>query len=178
MSITSLAVAINTTSFSYFIVFINNDPSSGYGRVASAGTTSDLGADTSGFFISNDGATTSAPFKLYSEKGNTATNQPLTKGTYHIVSLVFTSTPSATAFYDGTQVGTFTPASATFNFTKFSLGRTIGGGNLLNGVINESIAFTTALTAVQRQQMEGYLAWKWGLQNNLPPTHAYSKVRP
>jgi len=175
---TSLTVAINSTSFSYFIVFINNDPSSGYGRVASAGTTSDLGADTSGFFISNDGATTSAPFKLYSEKGNTATNQPLTKGTYHIVSLVFTSTPSATAFYDGTQVGTFTPASATFNFTKFSLGRTIGGGNTLNGVINESIAFTSALTTTQRQQMEGYLAWKWGLQNSLPPFHAYSKVRP
>jgi len=176
---TSLAVAINSTSFSYFTVFINNDPSTGYGRIVSAGTTSDnLVGDTSGLFISNDGATTVAPFKMYCGKATAAVLQPLTKGSYHIVSLVFTSTPSATAFYDGTKVGTFTPASATFNFTKFSLGRHINTGNPLNGVINESLAFTSALTTTQRQQMEGYLAWKWGLQTSLPTTHPYYKVSP
>jgi hypothetical protein len=176
---TSLGTAISSTAFTYFTVFINNDPSTGYGRIVSAGTTSDNSSgDTSGLFISNDGATTSAPFKLYSGKATAVVNQPLTKGTYHIVSLVFTSTPSATAFYDGTQVGTFTPASEKFNFTKFSLGRHINTGNPLNGVINESIAFTTALTAVQRQQVEGYLAWKWGLQNSLPSFHPYYKIRP
>jgi hypothetical protein len=176
MSITPLAVAINTTSFSYFTVFINNDPIDGYGRVASAGMTSDIGVDTTGFFISNDGATTSAPFKLYCGKGSPAINPPLTKGSYHIVSLVFTSTPSATVFYDGAQVGTFTPAAPNFNFTNFSLGRTIGGGNPLTGVINESIAFTSAISTSQRQQVEGYLAWKWGLQASLPATHPYLKA--
>jgi hypothetical protein len=176
---TSLGTAISSTTFTYFTVFINNDPSTGYGRIVSAGTTSDsLAGDTSGFFINNDGATTVAPFKLYSGKGAVTTNQPLTKGSYHIVSLVFTSTPLATAFYDGTQVGTFTPASATFNFTKFSLGRNISTGNPLTGVINESIAFTSAFTTTQRQQMEGHLAWKWGINSSLPTTHPYYKVRP
>jgi hypothetical protein len=34
------------------------------------------------------------------------------------------------------------------------------------------------LTTTQRQQVEGYLAWKWGLQTALPTTHPYYKVRP
>jgi len=180
MSTTSLAVPINSTSFTYFTVVINNEPSSGYGRIVSAGTTSDIGggSDNSGFMISNDGSTTSAPFRMSLQKGNVAISPQLTKGAYHIVSAVFSTAPTATVFYDGVQVGTFNPASATFNFTRFSLGISVGGGNQLNGVINESIAFTTALTASQRQQVEGYLAWKWGLQNLLPVTHSYIKVRP
>jgi len=179
MSTTSLAVFINSTSFTYFTVVINNEPSNGYGRIVSAGTSSDNTAgDTSGFFISNDGDTPSAPFRTYNGKGALLARPFLTKAVYHIISFVFTSAPFATVFYDGVQVGTFTPASATFNFTKFSLGISITGVNQLNGVINESIAFTTALTASQRQQVEGYLAWKWGLQNLLPVTHSYIKVRP
>jgi hypothetical protein len=40
------------------------------------------------------------------------------------------------------------------------------------------IVYTSPLTTSQRQQVEGYLAWKWGLQTNLPSTHPYAKVRP
>jgi hypothetical protein len=34
------------------------------------------------------------------------------------------------------------------------------------------------LTTTQRQQVEGYLAWKWGLNASLPTTHPYYKVIP
>lgn len=37
---------------------------------------------------------------------------------------------------------------------------------------------TTAPTQAQRQQVEGYLAWKWGLRANLPSTHPYAKFTP
>ena len=30
----------------------------------------------------------------------------------------------------------------------------------------------------QRQRVEGYLAWKWGLRANLPSTHPYAKFTP
>ena len=174
LSTTSLAVPINSTSFTYFTVFINNDSSTGYGRIVSAGTSSDnLAGDTSGLLFSNDGDTTVAPFKTYLGKGSIAIRPNLTKGAYHIVSVVFSTAPTATVFYDGVQVGTFTPASATFNFTRFSIGATIFGGNRLNGVINESIAFTSALTTTERQQVEGYLATKWGLQGGLILSHPY-----
>ena len=47
-----------------------------------------------------------------------------------------------------------------------------------SGDLAEVIIFSEALTPNQHQQVEGYLAWKWGLQNNLPDTHAYKKFSP
>jgi len=43
---------------------------------------------------------------------------------------------------------------------------------------HELIGFQNALSDIQRQQIEGYLAWKWGINSFLPTTHAYYKVRP
>ena len=37
----------------------------------------------------------------------------------------------------------------------------------------EVLIYTGELTTAQRQNVEGYLAWKWGLQFSLPPTHPY-----
>jgi hypothetical protein len=43
---------------------------------------------------------------------------------------------------------------------------------------HELIGFQNALSDIQRQQIEGYLAWKWGINSFLPTSHAYYKVRP
>jgi len=43
----------------------------------------------------------------------------------------------------------------------------------LNGWLGEILFFGGTLTTLQRQQMEGYLAWKWGLQTNLPSNHPF-----
>ncbi len=49
-------------------------------------------------------------------------------------------------------------------------------GEAYQGTIHELIVFSTSLTTSQRQQVEGYLATKWGLRANLDPTHPYSSV--
>jgi len=46
------------------------------------------------------------------------------------------------------------------------------------GKIAEIIIYNTAITAGQQQQIEGYLAWKWGLQANLPAGHTYKSAAP
>jgi hypothetical protein len=46
------------------------------------------------------------------------------------------------------------------------------------GHICEVIAYNTSLTQAQRQQVEGYLAAKWGLQANLGVSHPYKSVSP
>jgi len=46
------------------------------------------------------------------------------------------------------------------------------------GSIAEIIAYDSPLTPAQRQQVEGYLAWKWGLQTALPATHPYLLFTP
>lgn len=52
----------------------------------------------------------------------------------------------------------------------------VGGGG--SYILGEAMIFDGAITDSQRQQVEGYLAWKWGLQSSLPSTHAYAKFAP
>jgi hypothetical protein len=44
--------------------------------------------------------------------------------------------------------------------------------------IAEVILYNSVLTTLQVQQIEGYLAWKWGLQANLPAGHPYKNAPP
>ena len=46
----------------------------------------------------------------------------------------------------------------------------------LNGEICEVIMYTTFLATPDRQRVEGYLAWKWGLVASLPDGHLYKHV--
>jgi hypothetical protein len=46
------------------------------------------------------------------------------------------------------------------------------------GYIGEIVAFNSQLSTSQRQQVEGYLASKWGLQYSLPSTHPYRTFQP
>jgi hypothetical protein len=50
-------------------------------------------------------------------------------------------------------------------------------GNNLNGSIGELVLTNTALGETDRQRLEGYLAWKWGLVADLPANHPY-KINP
>jgi hypothetical protein len=46
------------------------------------------------------------------------------------------------------------------------------------GELSEIVYVNTGLTTAQQQILEGYLAWKWGLQTNLPTSHAYRYAPP
>ena len=48
------------------------------------------------------------------------------------------------------------------------------GGQFWPGYLNELLVVSRTLTSLQRAQLEGYLAWKWGLQGNLPSTHPFA----
>jgi hypothetical protein len=75
-------------------------------------------------------------------------------------------------FYNGTSVGTPTAVTITSGRTSIiggaSSGGSINASQYFGGIIYEVIGFTSALTTTQRQQVEGYLAHKWGLT----PTYA------
>jgi hypothetical protein len=44
--------------------------------------------------------------------------------------------------------------------------------------INETIHYDADLTDASRQKIEGYLAWKWGIQSFLPAGHLYKAAAP
>jgi hypothetical protein len=50
-------------------------------------------------------------------------------------------------------------------------------GDKWQGTISEILIFTKAVSVSERQQIEGYLAHKWGLVNSLPASHPYKKFR-
>jgi len=48
----------------------------------------------------------------------------------------------------------------------------------MNGKIAELVAVFGVPSTGDRERIEGYLAWKWGLQANLPEVHPYKMVAP
>jgi fibronectin type 3 domain-containing protein len=47
-----------------------------------------------------------------------------------------------------------------------------------NGRVFEIIEVSGIISASDRQKVEGYLAWKWGMQANLPADHPYNNAAP
>jgi hypothetical protein len=85
--------------------------------------------------------------------------------------------------YSASLNGTVSLSSATGTGTGeaklfYSLGNNATPSSQPWGTINEIIIYPSVLTLTQRQQVEGYLAWKWGLQGNLPANHPFSKFPP
>ena len=80
---------------------------------------------------------------------------------------------------NGTQVLINAAMGAAANNNGFYVG-------YLGGVVNwygkfdmaELIALDGEVSASDRQKLEGYLAWKWGLTNNLPTNHPYKVSAP
>jgi hypothetical protein len=52
------------------------------------------------------------------------------------------------------------------------------GGNYGSGDVGEILVFKQALTDAQREQVEGYLAWKWGAVEFLDARHTYKTAPP
>jgi hypothetical protein len=51
-------------------------------------------------------------------------------------------------------------------------------GRGMIGYYNEVLFYSGAITTIQRQVLEGYLAWKWGRQADLPVGHPYKDAAP
>lgn len=74
--------------------------------------------------------------------------------------------------------------AAAFNIDKYGIGIAAAypGGvetfTLFTGSISEVLYYKDQLSLLQICTMEGYLAWKWGLQANLPNIHPFKNFPP
>jgi hypothetical protein len=97
----------------------------------------------------------------------------------------FTSTLStivyATRYTFGSSAGTLningSNVLSSFTLTVSPSGNlrfsSSGGADFGNFKFNEVLVYKSTLTTVERQQVEGYLAWKWNLQNSFLLTHPF-----
>ena len=70
---------------------------------------------------------------------------------------------------------TINSADTTIN----TLGRDFQGvTQFADGRIPEIVVASSLLSTTDRQKLEGYLAWKWGLEANLPAGHPYKTTPP
>jgi hypothetical protein len=73
------------------------------------------------------------------------------------------------------NAGTPVTSAATLNLTNTSqtVGAAWDGGSKLIGNMCELLVYSSVLGTTDRQSVEGYLAWKWGFNSSLPPSHPY-----
>ena len=116
----------------------------------------------------------------------TATMPPLTPD---IVFFSSSATGTKMTLNGTTVINSSTAQPIPFNISAIGLG--IQPGNaarkdslipnyFFDGSISEVIVYNTDLSkdTYRLQLMEGYLAWKWGVQKKLPVTHMYKSVAP
>lgn len=85
------------------------------------------------------------------------------------------------AINGGTVVGnqTYTGSVSASNPTLALQIGALGNNALpLVGDYAELLIFNSILSIANRQLVEGYLAWKWGLETNLPSDHPYKNAAP
>lgn len=63
--------------------------------------------------------------------------------------------------------------------SRFYFGSANNSANrYFTGQIGEILIYNSVLSDLDRQRMEGYLAWKWGIPGNLPQTHPFKLFAP
>jgi hypothetical protein len=108
------------------------------------------------------GNTTLLPRGIYNDNMNTVVGSGFVNGS---------NAANKTAIYSATTCSGYIIAGRWFQDQGVPGGR-------LNGIIYEIIAYDRGLTNSERQQVEGYLAWKWRLSSSLPTNHPFYKVSP
>ena len=101
-------------------------------------------------------------------------NNTSTYGNLSLFSISYDNT-TCSFFVNGTSTNSGTLTGPQFSgSTNLFIGCVQGLSDFFKGDISEVVIFNSALTTIQRQAVEGYLAYKWGLQASLPSSHPYA----
>lgn len=123
---------------------------------------------------------------------NVQTLVPLGYDSRYMYTNVSTYNTATTAFTNDTfmngNTSTYSAISGTgatnsfyvSTYNKYSLGNYLNtnavAGDCMNGIVSEVLVYSRNLSTTDRQQIEGYLAWKWGLVASLPSNHPFRNV--
>ena len=101
----------------------------------------------------------------------------ITASTTYIGEMISSSGNQTATVNGGTFAG---PVSQSYSSGTTTVIGAYGVSNFAyyNGYLYEILFYNSILTTSQRQQVEGYLAWKWGLRSSLPGGHPYINFPP
>lgn len=141
----------NTATPSYFYQAITANGSTQYGLASVTGTTPDTGFILDKRFLIEMIFSFGANMAMFTNGTDVTATTSILPGQNNTTSNLF--------------LGSAPPPDAV-------------GATFLDGEMNEVLMFNAALTTTQRQQVEGYLAWKWNFVTDLPANHPYKNVPP
>lgn len=82
---------------------------------------------------------------------------------------------ASTLGYNGTRTTGLNPGTGGL-FNALALGVDWTGSAFSSAEVAEVLVYSGALSLAQQQQVEGYLAAKWGIRGSLPGTHPYKSI--
>ena len=178
------AITIGGTTITMFSVHKNTPAASGgtiYGRLwsLSPAATQDFENASGALLTYGTAGTVASPaVSLYRNGAVVCSTPQFTAGTWRIVAAKRDGA-NGSIWLDGGSKATGTTSTATFNATRIRIGNNqqrVDSG--IYGSIAETMLFTQALSDTDIDKINGYLAWKWGLQANLPAGHPYKNSAP
>jgi hypothetical protein len=117
------------------------------------------------------------PSAILNGTAATTTNENDLGNNNYYVNGTFNPSTFGSNYYLNTYsiIGTVSPITSGTSYLTLS---SAFSSRYFIGNIAEFLYYPTGLTSSQRQQVEGYLAHKWGLSASLPATHPYKKFPP
>lgn len=155
---------INTTDVTIFIVTVETAPNNNL-RMFSLTTAANYQDDTANTML-----VYCAPgnYQLtFYRAGAMPTPYTVTQNVPFIYSLTQTS-GTGSMWLNGGSNTTASITTSAFAVTNYNIGTQYLANQNYTGLMCEILVYKSLLTTSQRQQVEGYLAWKWGLTTYLP----------
>ena len=168
------SINITTNVMTVFHIFSYETSSSSYGRILGMSSGPSAFDYDVGFFSNarDNGANT---FSFYRNPVNM--KQSVTPSTPFLCDFWYDGTNQYETLHNGSSTSNISSASLSSNFNisyyAIAANTNIADTQYLTGSISEIIIFNTALSTTDRQTVEGYLSWKWGLQAKLASSHPY-----
>jgi hypothetical protein len=160
----------NSGYYAMFIVFNNPSPTASNSLLIGGGQNSlsmtcgySSVSDSCGFYANNVG------WKVNTPQGSYTPGKTFLVRGYNGTSLTLNGSASGS-----------TGGTANYTQGTLTLGiDTTGSGKYYNGYIMEILIFNGVIGLTREfNTIEGYLAWKWGIQSSLPSTHPFAKCPP
>jgi len=138
-------------------------------------------------FYAVDGASEWGFFTAYADvrQGTTTVRTSFSGTGNKIAAWVLDRSASSTAWRNGTQTdqdtgSPFPNTDAMNSAASFVVGAqsSLPPSFNFNSDLYEAVISLSTWTTTERQQLEGYLAHKWGLAGNLPSDHPYKSIAP
>lgn len=179
--IPNLTWSLNT----YFTIFLV-DTMTGYGNGSTLLSTVNT---TNGGFVLGYNASGQMQFYVTPDQYGacqvfypTTNTIGLTTNVTRLWSFTFSAVPSnyTLSIYINGEIGASTTGRGFLNSTSGGITGNLGfyGGSSYKGRLRELLLYKGDMMKSDRQSVEGYLAWKWGLQASLTTAHPYYSAPP